>query len=96
MKTRIGFVSNSSSSSFIVSIRTKEPQDKLLMHNNKIALKAFGEELDPVEYEKGEKLIAILNIAYGSDEGDDPETIITKIMTGLGIKEKDIIIRNED
>jgi hypothetical protein len=98
MKVRLGFVSNSSSSSFIVIQKNvKELNEELIKHNKKM-LKDYCDgdyANDRIDEFKDSKIIAIGSIGYES-EGDSINEIVKNIVKGLGFNPKDFDVITED
>ena len=99
MKTRIGFVSNSSSSSFIVAVKSKESQEALTKHNNKILKDNYGniEDYDncyPYVAEPSQKILTISSVEQGTEEGI--ETLIFDLLKSVGFSAKDITVTLDD
>jgi hypothetical protein len=100
MKIRQGFVSNSSSSSFIVSIKLDEGEmtkEELFAHNMKQYEICYGAPCDDEEREwrekevkkfKNRKIIYYGSVEYGSEES--VEAVVKGVLKGLGIDSKKI------
>jgi hypothetical protein len=93
MKIRQGFVSNSSSSSFIVSVKLNKGEmtkEELLLHNLAIYESSFGKPYDDEEVEwrkkkmkNSDKVIYIGSVEYGAEES--VKEAVTGVLQGLGI-----------
>lgn len=102
MKVRNGFVSNSSSSSFIVGIKTKSIDAKktyeankkvMIKYNGKDWFKEMiedGNDLIPTNY----KIISMSSIEYGAE--DYVKDLVDDLLSGFGIDKKNIVLKWED
>lgn len=81
MKTRTGFVSNSSSSSFIIC-EVVEDSAEVREHNFNMFAKDYDKEYaeSRVDGYKGKKIISIASVDNGSDP-DDVESMLKDIVS---------------
>jgi len=89
MKIRTGFVSNSSSSSFVIVI-SKEVHDKILDEYNEIDRLMINHILDKPFPLSGKRFVS-LNTIIGGDNGDNFEEIFDDIKEDLLEKAKETL-----
>jgi hypothetical protein len=100
MKIRQGFVSNSSSSSFIVSVKLNEGEmtkEELLSHNMKKYNSYYEDDSEWVTKKmkaQKNKIIYVGSAEYGSEES--VEDAVTGVLEGLGIDSKKIVFKFEE
>lgn len=104
MKTRIGFVSNSSSTSFIVLQKRPDlSQEERHKINDKHLKEMYGDDyvdnynLGDIDKEYGENIIiAHSSISDDGDMGSDVERLIRNVISGLGLDMKAFEIKQGD
>ena len=92
MKIRIGFVSNSSSSSYLILREGKglSDEEKVIMNRKILSEKYYDDEefIDMTNKFNGKVAIGEISIPYGEDECDCVNEAISVVVSGFGIDEE--------
>jgi hypothetical protein len=90
MKIRTGFVSNSSSSSFIVLLKNPPlTKEQIFKHNIKMLEdqdKEYAESI--LETANGRMILSLNSIENGGEE--DAQNIVTEVLVSLGYKKSNL------
>ena len=101
MKIRTGFVSNSSSSSFLLYIKTKDTKEDIITNNKKMLIKAYGKEYFTEykeDHNKDRDVESSMKLVYtGSAEyGSDTIETVRDILKALSYSSNDYKIEVSD